>query len=96
MSNYRRNYVPGAIYFFTLVTYRRQYLFHQELARHFLNQAIVKTRQNYPFNINAWVLLPEHFHCILTLPENDNNFSIRWNLIKSRFSKSVKPIFHVG
>jgi putative transposase len=94
MSNYRRNYVPGATYFFTLVTFRRQYLFHHELARHFLNQAIVKTRQNYPFSIEAWVLLPEHFHCILTLPENDNNFSIRWNLIKSRFSKSVKPIFH--
>ena len=40
-------------------------------------------RKNYPFTIAAWVLLPEHLHCILTLPENDNDFSVRWNGIKN-------------
>jgi len=94
MSNYRRAYVSGGTYFFTVVTYRRQHLFHHEMARHSLNQAIAKTRQIYPFTIEAWVLLPEHFHCIWTLPEGDDDFSIRWNLIKSHFSKSVKLSFH--
>ncbi len=94
MSNYRRVYVSGGTYFFTVVTYRRQLLFHHEMARHFLKKAIAKTRQNYPFIIEAWVLLPEHLHCIWTLPEGDDDFSIRWNLIKSGFSKSVKSSFH--
>ncbi len=57
MSNYRRAYLPGGTYFFTVVTESRQHLFHHEMARHSLNQAIVKTRQNYPFRIEAWVLL---------------------------------------
>jgi len=50
MSNYRRAYVSGGTYFFTVVTYRRQHLFHDEIARHLLNHAIAKTRQNYPLN----------------------------------------------
>ncbi len=37
MSNYRRAYVSGGTYFFTVVTYRRQHLFHDEMARHLLN-----------------------------------------------------------
>ncbi len=82
-------------------------MFHYEMARYSLNQAIAKTRQNYPFEakvfarknfcletIEAWVLLPDHLHCIWTLPSGNNDFSIRWNLIKSRFSKSVKSSFH--
>ena len=64
MSNYRRTYLPGGTYFFTVVTYRRQHLFHHEMARHSLNQAIAQTRQNYPFTIKACVLLPDHLHCI--------------------------------
>ena len=47
------------------------------MARQLLNNAIAKTRQNYPFTIEAWVLLQEHLHCIWTCSENDNNFSIR-------------------
>jgi putative transposase len=94
MSNYRRAYCPGATYFFTVVTYRRQPIFHDEMARQLLRDAILKTRQNYPFTIDAWVLLPDHLHCIWTLPEHDHDFSIRWNLIKSTFSKSAKPNYH--
>jgi putative transposase len=45
MSNYRRAYVSGGTYFFTVVTYRRQHLFHDEMARHLLNHAIAKTRK---------------------------------------------------
>jgi putative transposase len=94
MSDYRRAYVLGGTYFFTVVTYRRQHLFQHEMARLALNRAIAKTQQNYPFTIEAWVLLPEHLHCIWTLPDGDHDFSIRWNLIKSLFSKSVKSSFH--
>jgi len=54
----------GGCYFFTLVTYRRQRFLTDELARHFLREAIVIARQKYPFAIDAWVLLPDHLHCI--------------------------------
>jgi tryptophan synthase beta chain len=42
--------------------------------------------QKHPFIINAIVILPDHFHCIWTLPENDQDFSTRWHSIKSYFS----------
>ena len=94
MSNYRRAKTGGNIYFFTVVTYRRRLLFHDETCRLFLRNAIIKTQRNYPFTINAWVLLPDHLHCVWTLPQNDNDFSTRWNLIKSGFSKSAKTLYN--
>ena len=39
-----------------------------------------------PFQIDAIVILPDHIHCIWTLPENDVDFSTRWRLIKMYFS----------
>lgn len=81
MSNYRRANLSGGTYFF-------------DTARQLLREAILKTRQNHPFTIDAFVLLPNHLHCLWTLPENDHNFSTRWNLIKSTFSKSAKPYYH--
>jgi putative transposase len=53
MSNYRRTNLAGATYFFTVVTYRRQPIFQDSLARQFLREAILKTQQNYPFTIDA-------------------------------------------
>ncbi|NES25851.1 MAG: transposase, partial [Symploca sp. SIO3E6] len=55
--------------------------------------AIVQVRQKYPFTIDAFVLLPEHFHCLWTLPEGDSDFSTRLRLIKTfvtkRFGKQL-------
>ncbi len=42
-----------------------------------------------PFHIDAWVILPEHMHCIWTLPEGDDNYSSRWQAIKKAFSKTI-------
>jgi putative transposase len=59
-----------------------------------LRNAVNFVRQNRPFTIDAWVLLPEHLHCVWTLPPNDTDYSTRWNLIKSRFSKNAKTHLH--
>lgn len=40
-------------------------------------------------------VLPDHLHCVWTLPPGDGDFSLRWNLIKSAFAKGAKPCFHV-
>lgn len=55
-----------------------------------LHDAIVQTRVNRPFHIDAWVLLPDHLHCIWTLPDGDADFPTRWNLIKRRTSGALK------
>ena len=41
-----------------------------------------------PFDLQAIVILPDHLHCLWRLPEGDADFSTRWRLIKTRFSKS--------
>jgi putative transposase len=89
MSRYRRANVKGATYFFTVVTERRQSILTNEDVRHALRAAIVKVRASHPFEIDAWVLLPDHLHCIWTLPEGDADFSTRWRLIKREVTVAV-------
>lgn len=84
----------GGTYFFTVVTYRRQKIFSLQESRRILRNVIVDVRQKQPFKIDAWVLLPDHLHCIWTLPTQDSDFSKRWGLIKANFSKQAKGLFH--
>lgn len=94
MPVYRRAKTPGGTYFFTVVTYRRRPIFTKSQSREILRQVIHGVRQSHPFTIDAWVLLPDHFHCLWTLPEGDADYSKRWGLIKSGFSKKAKQLFH--
>lgn len=88
MPNYIRNYVPGATFFFTVVTYHRQPILTLELARSHLRTAIETVRKERPFVIDGWVLLPDHLHALWTLPPDDADFSMRWKLIKEAFTES--------
>jgi putative transposase len=88
MPFYRRLYVPGSIYFFTVVTYQRRKFLTTEFARNILHQAFRNTQLRYPFEVVAICLLPDHIHCLWQLPENDWNFSIRWASIKGIFSRN--------
>ena len=77
MSHYRRDDTPGATYFFTVMTYRRRSFLCDDDVRNALRDAIQLTRENYPFVIEAWVLLPDHLHCIWKLPPGDADHSTR-------------------
>ena len=57
-----------------------------ELFRTALREAIDRVRVKHPFIIDAWVLLPDHLHCIWTLPDGDADFSVRWRKIKRHVS----------
>ena len=46
-------------------------------------------RARHPFHIDAWVVLPEHMHCMWTLPEGDADFALRWKVIKFGFSRRL-------
>ncbi len=87
MAEYRRRYLAGGTFFFTVVTGHRRPVFAAEAARACLRQVTSTVRRERPFEIVAAVLLPEHWHCIWTLPEDDVDYSKRWGLIKSRFTK---------
>jgi putative transposase len=80
--DYRRYYQAGGTYFFTVVSYRREPILIQPEVRVAVRQAIETVRKRYPFEISAWVLLPDHLHTIWQLPENDVDFSERWRQIK--------------
>jgi putative transposase len=54
-----------------------------------LRTAIRECRQRWSFRIDALVLLDEHLHAILTLPEGDTRYSARWGWIKKELAKAV-------
>ena len=87
MGKYRRWYRDGGTYFFTVKTYKRQGFLCEAFARTALRRAIDQTRREKPFQIVGWVLLPDHLHAIWKMPENDDDFSIRWSMIKRRFTR---------
>jgi putative transposase len=87
MSEYRRAKMPGGTYFFTVNTFRRGKFLILDPFRNALRDGIETARITLPFTIVAWVLMPEHLHCIWRLPENDADFSTRWAIIKREVSK---------
>jgi len=88
MPNYIRAKFEGAYYFFTVVTYERTKLFHTELARRCLREAIEKTQSRQPLETVAFCLLFEHLHCLWKLAGDDADYSKRWASIKGQFSKA--------
>ena len=94
MSNYRRDNSQGATWFFTVVTYQRREFLCDDRVRVALRSAIRKVQAKYPFIIEAWVLLPDHFHCIWTLPELDSNFQLRISLLKRFVTRACSEFLH--
>jgi putative transposase len=88
MTNYRRNFFAGGSFFFTVnLSERRLQLLTDNIDK--LRAAFRETRRRHPFEIAAMVVLPDHLHTIWTLPEGDAEFSTRWRLIKSAFSRGL-------
>lgn len=86
MVLFRRNRVEGGTYFFTVTLQNRN--------SNYLTQYISELRDSFrlckvkmPFTIDAIVVLPEHLHCIWTLPQGDSNYSERWRKIKASFTR---------
>ena len=90
MPDYVRAYIPGGTYFFTVALLERR---RRLLTEHIdaLRDAFQKIKRERPFNFGAFVILPDHLHCLWTVPENDTDFSTRWRLIKSHFTRAIEP-----
>jgi len=89
MRSYIRAKAKGATYFFTVNLAERHNNDLLVANIDVLRLVFRQTKQKYPFTMEACVILPEHLHCIWRLPEGDNDFSKRWRLIKTYFSKNI-------
>ncbi|MGQ0593818.1 MAG: REP-associated tyrosine transposase [Gammaproteobacteria bacterium] len=88
MPHYIRSHVPGGSYFFTVALLeRRRRLLTENIDA--LREALRSVHIQRPFRIDAVVVLPDHLHCMWTLPQNDADFSTRWRLIKSAFARAI-------
>lgn len=88
MTEYRRNFVKGGSYFFTVALADRS---QNLLVDHIdvLRKAFRHVKAEYPFVLDAMAVLPEHLHCIWTLPAGNANYPDRWRRIKAAFSRSL-------
>jgi putative transposase len=92
MSNYRRLYIEGATYFFTLVTHERKPILCEEASITRLKQSFEYVKEKHPFTMLALVILPDHLHCIWQLPDSDHDFSKRWSLFKHYYSSGFPEV----
>ena len=87
MTSYRRNFIPGGCFFFTVnLADRRLRLLTEHVDA--LRSAFRETGQRHPFTTDAVVILPDHLHAVWTMPQGDRDFATRWRLIKSTFSRN--------
>lgn len=88
---YRRAYIDGGTYFFTINLKNRNKTLltdHIDLLR----ESFRYVKNRHPFDINAMVVLPDHLHMIMTLPNSDYDFSTRIGLIKQHFTRHLNKL----
>ena len=90
MSDFRRYFVAGGTYFFTIVTYCRRPILASDERITLLRRAIATVKRELPFDINAAVILPDHIHFLLTMPPGDDNYSKRIGRIKVEFTRAFR------
>jgi putative transposase len=94
MSSYQSNRVEGITYFFTVRLEALEGEFLVDNLKLF-QMALRSVMQERPFHIDAMVLLPDHIHCMWTLPILRSDFLLRWHSIEKRFTEllylSKKP-----
>jgi putative transposase len=88
MSRYRRAIIEGGVFFFTVTLADRSGdLLLCEVDR--LRRIYASVQARHPFETVAICVLPDHLHAIWSLPSGDANYSMRWNVIKSGFTRGL-------
>jgi putative transposase len=92
---YRRANLPGASYFFTVNLAERKSSLLVDYVD-VLRESVRRVKTAHPFVIDAMVIMPDHLHALWTLPNGDSDFSTRWGLIKSGFSRHIEAIERIS
>jgi putative transposase len=87
MPNYRRAFIPGGTFFFTIVTFQRRKIFSDPRAVELLRKVMREEQLQNPFTIEAAVILPDHLHLMWRLPDGDSKYSSRIGRIKAGFTR---------
>lgn len=92
MTNIKRYYVPNAFVFITSLTKDRNKIFNQKENKDLLILTIENVKNEIPFEVFAFVILPDHFHLIIQSSNDESNFSKILQLIKGRFTYQYKIV----
>jgi putative transposase len=95
MSNIRRYYIPNSTIFITSVTYRRGKFLSEQMDLDLFWVCTKQAMERYPFKILAFVILPDHFHWLMRMPETHPNFSEPLYYLKGKFSYQYKRAHHI-
>ncbi len=87
MPEYRRSWVQGGTFFFTLVTYNRNPIFSSNTNFQLFLKTWNDVQSLHPFESIAACVLPDHIHAIWKLPEDDADYPMRWKEIKRLFTQ---------
>lgn len=88
MTDYRRNFIPGGSYFFTVALAERSGRLLTDNID-LLRCAVSDVKRELSFELIALVVLPEHLHCVWTLPAGNADYPTRWKKIKAAFSRGL-------
>ncbi|MGM0813747.1 REP-associated tyrosine transposase [Thioalkalivibrio sp.] len=96
MPEYRRAFIAGGCYFFTVVIQDRRPILTEPANIARLREGFRRTMQARPFQIDAVVVLPDHLHTVWRLPEGDDDYPSRWRRIKHYFSVGQASVIGRG
>jgi len=84
MANYKRLFLDGYSYFITVVTHKRNPILIENIE--LLRQSFKESKIKYDYDINAIIILPDHFHMILT-PKHAEEYPKIISSIKRHFTR---------
>lgn len=75
MPNYHRYYIPGSYIFITVVTKEHYPYFKNPVNINLYYETLEEVKTVYKFDLYAYVLLMDHFHWLMKMHGEENNFS---------------------
>ncbi|KPL02186.1 MAG: hypothetical protein AMJ90_06540 [candidate division Zixibacteria bacterium SM23_73_2] len=90
----RRYYIPNVIYFITAVTYRRKTLFSNKSNLLIFKETFENVKSLHPFFLQAYVILPDHFH-LLIQPSPPTNISKILHSLQRNFTLNFKKVKNI-
>jgi len=91
MSNYKRIFINGYSYFITVVTHQRHPILVDNIE--LLRESFRVSKSKFVYTIEAIVILPDHFHMIIT-PEDVKEYPKIIQGIKYHFSRYIEPKYY--